>query len=156
MQGCNHRLDRCLTKIFKQILRIHEPKGSVQFWSGSFYLSILEKKFVVAPLIVTYQSIIHTYDHSYFQSKNSISKRQRKNKKMFKVKIDSTCFTFIDQKKTEYGNYQVCMKIFENFLLIIYLFSKFFYADLQLHLPGIAWAWQQTKNATFLIFWVIF
>ena len=29
---------------------------------------------------------------------------------MFKVKIDSTCFTFIDQKKTEYGNYQVCMK----------------------------------------------
>ena len=137
MQGCNHRLDRCLTKIFKQILRIHEPKGSVQFWSGSFYLSILEKKFVVAPLIVTYQSIIHTYDHSYFQSKNSISKRQRKNKKMFKVKIDSTCFTFIDQKKTEYGNYQVCMKKFQTFYwFTIYIFTIF---DLRLSLKRKDW-----------------
>ena len=51
---------------------------------------------------------------------------------MFKVKIDSTCFTFIDQKKTEYGNYQVFIKKSKNFLLSINLFLNFFYLRLSL------------------------
>ena len=44
-----------------------------------------------------------------------IKTNQKKVQKMFNVKIDSTCFTFIDQKRTEYGNYQVCVKKFQTF-----------------------------------------
>ena len=98
--------------------------SSGQVRTGFFSFCVPEKNLWLRPWMWRIKVLFLRMSSFPIEAQNKLA--SKKEQKMFKVQIDSTCFTFIDQKKTEYGNYQVCMKKFHTFYwFTIYIFTLY-------------------------------